>query len=300
MQISTNAFFRQNTENIQDLKSQTVKLQQQISTGTQVNVASDDPVAFSDLALLKARDSRLQQYGRNIDIARQSLSLEESSLTQATNILTRLHELSIQGANDTLTAADRKLMANEVKGLSDSLFQLANTVDANGKPVFGGFQSNLPFEKTADGAVVYKGDSYETKQSVGDHETITTGFSGHNVFDTVPLGGGPSKSVFQIVKAMGDALANGETPATAHDDLAAALDHITGQMAMVGSRTAVLDAAQTKLDSIKTATTSQMSILQDTDMEKAISELTQKMTNLNAAQASFVKIADMSLFNYLK
>jgi flagellar hook-associated protein 3 FlgL len=177
---------------------------------------------------------------------------------------------------------------------------LANTVDANGKPIFGGFQSGLPFEKRLDGTVVYRGDSFETKQAVGDHEAITTGFSGHNVFDTVPVAGGPAKSVFEIVKAMADALSAGSSPATPHDDLLAALDHITGQVAMVGSRTSVLDAAQTKLESIKTATTSQMSILQDTNMEKAISELTQKMTNLNAAQASFVKIADMSLFNYLK
>ena len=69
---------------------------------------------------------------------------------------------------------------------------------------------------------------------------------------------------------------------------------------MVGSRTAILDSAQQKLESTKTATTSQISILEDTNMEKAISELTQKMTNLNAAQASFVKISDLSLFNYLK
>ena len=61
MQISTNAYFRSQTDNIQDLKTQTIKLQEQISTGKQVNIASDDPVAFSDLAMVKARDSRLHQ-----------------------------------------------------------------------------------------------------------------------------------------------------------------------------------------------------------------------------------------------
>jgi flagellar hook-associated protein 3 FlgL len=300
MQISTNAFFRQNTENLQELKTQTVKLQEEISTGKKVNVASDDPVAFSDLALLKARDSRLQQYGRNIDLGRQRLSLEETSLNQATNIITRLHELSIQGANDTYTAADRKLMSNEVKGLSDSLFALANTVVANGQPIFGGFQSQQPFDKTVDGAVVYKGDSYETEQSVGDHEKVVIGLSGHEVFDRVPLSGSQSKSVFDIVKGMSDALASGDSPATSKDEIAAALEHITAQLSMVGSRTAILDSAQEKLDSTKTTTTAQISILEDTDMEKAISSLTQKMTTLNAAQASFVKISDLSLFNYLK
>ena len=300
MQISTTAFFRQNTETLQELKTQTVKLQEEIATGKKINVASDDPVAFSNLALLKARDSRLQQYGRNIDIARQRLSLEEGSLTQGTNILTRLHELSIEGSNDTYSAADRKMMATEVKGLSDSLYDLANTLDANGQSIFSGFQSGGAFEKTVDGAVIYKGDSYETQQSVGDHEKIVVGLSGHEVFDRVPISGAQSKSVFEIVKAMGDALANGDSPSTTKDELAAALEHITGQLAMVGSRTAILDSAQQKLESTKTATTSQISILEDTNMEKAISELTQKMTNLSAAQASFVKIADLSLFNYLK
>lgn len=301
MQISTNAYFRSQTDNIQELKTQTVKLQEQIATGKQVNLASDDPVAFSDLAMLKARDARLHQYGRNIDNARQRLALEETSLSQSTNILTRLHELAIQGANDTLTAADRKLMANEVKGLAKSLLGLANTQDANGLPIFGGFQSDLPFQQTTeDGHVFYKGDSYEVEQVVGDHERVTVGFSGHNVFGRVPVGSGPSKSVFEIVKALGDALANGESPATGKDYINAALDHITGQLALVGSRTAILDSAQEKLDAAKTATTSQISILEDTNMEKAISELRQKLTTLDAAQASFVKIADLSLFNYLK
>ncbi len=300
MQISTSAFFRQNTENLQELKTQTVKLQEEISTGKKVNIASDDPVAFSDLALLKARDSRLQQYSRNIDVARQRLSLQESSLNQATNIITRLHELSIQGANDTLTVADRKLMSTEVKGLGDSLYDLANTLDANGQPIFGGYQSEAAFEKTVDGAVIYRGDAYETQQAVGDHEKIVVGLSGHEVFDRVPMSGAQSKSVFEIVKEMGDALANGDSPATGRDEIASALEHVTAQLALVGSRSAILDTAAQKLQSTQTATTSQISILEDTNMEKAISELTQKMTTINAAQASFVKISDLSLFNYLK
>jgi len=300
MQISTNAYFRSQTENIQDLKTQTVKLQEQIATGKQLNIASDDPVAFSDLAMLKARDARLQQYGRNIDVARQKLTLEETALSQSTNILTRIHELSIQGANDTLSKVDRQLIATEVRGLSDTLFGLANTLDANGLPIFGGFQSGLPFEKSDSGAVIYHGDSFEVEQAVGDHERVTVGFSGHNVFDRVPISGSSSKSVFEIVKAIGDALQNGDSPMTGKNEIAAALDHILGQQALVGARVSTLDAAQEKLDSSKTATTAQISILEDTDMEKAISQLKQKLTTLDAAQASFVKIADLSLFNYLR
>ena len=300
MQISTNSYFRQNTENFQDLKTQAAKLQEQISTGKKINAASDDPVSFSDLALLKARDVRLAQYKRNIDVARQTLTLEDSALKQASNLLTRLKELAIQGSNDSLSAADRKLVGIEAKGLTDSLIDLANTKDSNGLPIFGGFKSDNPFQRQVDGSIVYQGDSNKTLQAVGDDAQVTVGFSGHEVFNRVAMGNGPSKSVFEIVTAISDALADGKTPITPNDDIAKALDHIISQQAEVGSRLSLLDNAEQKLQDNQTATTAQISILQDTDIEKAVTDLQKKLTTLEAAQTSFVKIAQLSLFNYLR
>lgn len=300
MQISTNSYFRQNTENFQELKSQAAKLQEQISTGKKITAASDDPVAFSDLALLKARDARLAQYKRNIDVARQTLTLEDAALQQASNLLTRVKELAITGSNDSLSAGDRKLVAIEAKGLEDSLLDLANTKDSNGLPIFGGFASGNPFQRQVDGSIVYKGDANKTQQAVGDDAQVTVGFSGHEVFDRVPMGTGPSKSVFTIVKAISDALADGKTPLTPTDDIAKALDHVISQQAEVGSRLSLLDNAEQKLQDNQSATTAEISILQDTDIEKAVTNLKQKLTTLDAAQTSFVKIAQLSLFNYLR
>jgi flagellar hook-associated protein 3 FlgL len=301
MQISTNSYFRQSTDNFQELKTQAAKLQEQIATGKKITAASDDPVSFSDLALLKARDVRLAQYKRNIDNARQTLTLEDSALQQASNLLTRVKELAIQGSNDSLSPADRQLVAIEVRGLEDSLLQIANTQDSNGLPVFGGFSSGRPFERMIDGSIQYtKGDANKTQQQVGDDAFVTVGFSGHEVFNRVPMGNGPSKSVFDIVKAVGDALGDGKTPLTPNDDIAKALDHIISQQAEVGSRLSLLDNAEQKLQDDQTATTAQISTLQDTVIEKAVTELQKKLTTLDAAQTSFVKIAQLSLFNYLK
>lgn len=300
MQISTNSYFRQSTDNFQDLKTQAAKLQEQIATGKKISAASDDPVAFSDLALLKARDVRLAQYKRNIDVARQTLTLEDTSLQQASNLLTRVKELAIQGSNDSLSPGDRQLVAIEVKGLEDSLLQIANTQDSNGLPIFGGFSSGRPFERQVDGSIDYKGDANKTLQQVGDDAFVTVGFSGHEVFNRVPMGSGASKSVFEIVKAVGDALASGKTPLTPNDDIAKALDHVISQQAEVGSRLSLLDNAELKLQDNQTATTAQISTLQDTVIEKAVTELQKKLTTLDAAQTSFVKIAQLSLFNYLK
>ena len=300
MQISTNSYFRQSTDNFQDLKTQAAKLQEQISTGKKISAASDDPVAFSDLALLKARDLRLAQYKRNIDVARQTLTLEDTALQQASNLLTRVKELAISGSNDSLSPGDRQLVAIEVKGLEESLLQIANTLDSNGLPIFGGFSSGKPFQRQVDDSIVYNGDANKTQQAVGDDAFVTVGFSGHEVFNRVPMGSGASKSVFEIVKAVGDALADGKTPLTPNDDIAKALDHIIGQQAEVGSRLSLLDNAEQKLQDNQTATTAQISILQDTVIEEAVTELQKKLTTLEAAQSSFVKIAQLSLFNYLR
>ena len=300
MQISTNSYFRQNTESFQDLKAQAAKLQEQISTGKKIAAASDDPVSFSDLALLKARDARLAQYKRNIDVARQTLTLEDAALQQASNLLTRVKELVITGSNDSLSSGDRQLVGIEAKGLEDSLLDLANTKDSNGLPIFGGFVSGNPFQRQVDESIVYKGDANKTQQAVGDDAQVTVGFSGHEVFDRVPMGNGPSKSVFAILKAISDALADGKSPVTPNDDIAKALDHIISQQAEVGSRLSLLDNAEQKLQDNQTATTAQISILQDTDIEKTVTDLKQKLTTLEAAQTSFVKIAQLSLFNYLR
>jgi flagellar hook-associated protein 3 FlgL len=208
--------------------------------------------------------------------------------------------LSINATNDTLSATDRKNVAIEAKGIEDSLLDLANTKDSNGLPIFGGFVSGNPFVKQVDGSIVYRGDANTTQQAVGDDAQVTVGFSGHDVFDRVPMDSGPSKSVFEIVSAVANALADGKSPATPGDDISKALDHIISQQAEVGSRLSLLDNADQKLQDNQTATTAQISILQDTNVEQAVTDLQKKLTTLDAAQTSFVKIAQLSLFNYLK
>lgn len=67
MQVSTNQFFRTQNDNMVDLQTKVANLQNKISTGKQLEIPSDDPVAFSDAARYKHELSRLEQFGRNIE-----------------------------------------------------------------------------------------------------------------------------------------------------------------------------------------------------------------------------------------
>ncbi len=131
----------------------------------------------------------------------------------------------------------------------------------------------------------------------GDMLTIST---------TPPSG----KSIFS---SLSDLVALLETPAsgaagrpnltqglaTANTNFSSALDNILMVRASVGARMKeleVLDSAGDERDVQYAATLSE---LQDLDYVKAISELSLQKTTLEAAQQSFLKIINLSLFNYL-
>lgn len=85
----------------------------------------------------------------------------------------------------------------------------------------------------------------------------------------------------------------------ANTNLSNALDNVLTVRASVGTRLKeleTLDAAGEDRD-IQYAQT--LSDLQDLDYVKAISELSLKATSLEAAQKSYLKIMDLSLFNYI-
>jgi hypothetical protein len=55
MQVSTSTFFRRQTDTMSDLKTESAQLQQKIATGKKLALPSDEPVAFSEVSVLKSR-----------------------------------------------------------------------------------------------------------------------------------------------------------------------------------------------------------------------------------------------------
>jgi flagellar hook-associated protein 3 FlgL len=300
MQISTSTFFRQQSENITDLKTQTAQLEERIATGKKVTKPSDDPVAFSAVSILKARQARLEQYDKTAQGLTQRLSTEDSVLTQVTNILTRVKELTVQASNDTYSTADRKAIAAEVTSLNSELVALANTKTGDGSYLFSGYLANQQPFSTTNGLTAYHGDTGRLSLTIADDTEMEVSSSGHEVFMAVKTGANSAKSVFEIVQTITNNLNAGQTPSASLTDLQSASDHINGYHAINGARLARVNSTSDTLTSDMLATKSRLSSLEDTDIEKAITELKQKMTSLEAAQSSFVRASELSLFNYLK
>jgi flagellar hook-associated protein 3 FlgL len=82
-------------------------------------------------------------------------------------------------------------------------------------------------------------------------------------------------------------------------DLDQGLGNILSVRATMGSRLREIDALQTTGDELSLQYKDTLSKIQDTDYNKAISDLTQQKMILQAAQQSFASVSKLSLFNYL-
>ena len=78
-----------------------------------------------------------------------------------------------------------------------------------------------------------------------------------------------------------------------------ALEKVINTRASIGLRLNEIDSLQAAGDNVSLQLKSTLSQLQDTDYNKAASELAQQNLMLQAAQQSFVKVTNLSLFNYL-
>ena len=85
----------------------------------------------------------------------------------------------------------------------------------------------------------------------------------------------------------------------AQDNINSALDNVLTVRSTVGSRLREIDALDGGGQDLDIQYKQTLAALQDLDYTKALSNFAQTQTTLQAAQQSFIKIANLSLFNYI-
>ncbi|MBR9869606.1 MAG: flagellar hook-associated protein 3 [Gammaproteobacteria bacterium] len=186
VRISSQQIFSGGINRMQDINSDLVKTQQQISTGKKVNKPSDDPVAAARILKLDQNLSRVETYQRNADLADNRLKQEESALSSAIDIIQRVRELTVQAGNGSLSANDRKSISSELKERLGQLADVANTRDASGEYIFSGFQGGSPAFVKEDGAWTYNGDEGQRVLEIDDGVTVPISDHGKGIFGNVP------------------------------------------------------------------------------------------------------------------
>lgn len=187
MRISTGQMFQQNTNSILKNQSETNKTLQHLSTGKRVNTAGDDPVASIAIDNLNQKNTQVSQYVKNIDYAKNHLSITESKLGSTDSLMTTMRAQFLQGINGSLSAADRQIIADEMKASMKELLSIANTKDESGNYMFAGFKTNSqPFAFDNTGTMVYSGDSGERTANVASGVQVGINAPGDSTFMKAP------------------------------------------------------------------------------------------------------------------
>jgi len=165
---------RENTELAGELQN----VQKQIATGKRIVNMSDEPWTISQVHMLREETSLQSVFKGSSNLARTLLSQAENGLSQSMNVMSRLKQLAVQGANDTYTLTDLEDMAEEVGNLKERLVNLANT-EFNGRYVFAGTAYDTP---PFDSSYTYVGSTTEVSIDVSSNAKVEAGFDGSDVF----------------------------------------------------------------------------------------------------------------------
>ena len=299
MQVSTKIFNKQSVETFSDLTGQIQKKQEQVASGKELTQPSDDPVRAARVMIVKEQRAQNDQYLRNIDISYVKLSLTESALEQAGNLATRAYELAIQARSQT-NAGGRSVLAIEMKGIRDSIRDLANSTDPSGRSIFGGFKITLPpFAVDNAGKTNFVGDRGAHMVRISPTMELQTAIDGSSAFDRVPSEAGGFTSVFSMLDSMIEDLEAGDVEDLPIDDMKNAASHFADQRALIGAQMNKAQNQRTLLENRNLILTENIGEMEDADLGKIVTDLQNLLVNKEVAQKAFSMISQLNLFDMI-
>lgn len=99
----------------------------QLSSGSRITKAADDAAGLSISETLKSTVRGYTQARRNANDAISMVQVTEGGLSEVSNILTRLRELGVQAASDTVGDRERGFIDLEVQQLKNEIQRIAQT-----------------------------------------------------------------------------------------------------------------------------------------------------------------------------
>jgi flagellar hook-associated protein 3 FlgL len=184
-------------------------MQSQIATGKRIRELRDDPMAASHAVRYESYLARLARFETNSLAAEERLNFTDGYLRNASDILQRVRELAVEGANGVYTKEDTAKMASEVNELLGELVTIANAVGPDGKRLFAGDKAYTEPFRVVSG-MVEGGEGAEMAVRVeyrGAGASRTTEIAEHNYLE-LDIGGGEAfwaerMQVFPDVDASG-------------------------------------------------------------------------------------------------
>ena len=301
MRISTSWQFHVGVTQMQNQQSKLTDTQLKMATGKKYLTPSENPQAAASLIDFNQRIKVYQQHQDNIGVVRQRLEQENSAIDAGLDVVMQIRDLALQSFNDLNQGTNREQIAGEIEQLKDQLLSIANTQNPNGEYIFSGYASDKPAFGPSPTYTPPTGAA-QRSLAIGPARTMTDGDIGESVFgvvDTSSPAAGNISNIFQAIDQLTTDLRNNAPQNASLTDLDNALNLMSNAQVSVGARLNTLDVQESLNEDFITDHKAIVSEIGDLDYAEAISNFNLQDVALKAAQQTFTKVQNLSLFNYL-
>ncbi len=255
----------------QILSRQIAEQQNAIATGIRVARPSQDPAAWSQISSVGTEMGNIAAWLSNIDSVRATAAQVEDSLSQIADGLVRAKELAIQAASASTGAPARAIIAEEFRAVRAQISDILTSRDAQGQSLFpDGSALAVPVDRQTQLSGQLNRSEFGSILAVLD-----------GALSAIVSGSDADRSqALTTVNALFDTLSTAQT-----------------RNGLVQQRLETLEVQHQQTGLVQSEW---RSAARDTDISASISLMQKLMVNLQAAQASYARIAQNSLFDFLR
>lgn len=117
-----------------------------LSSGQRITKSADDAAGMAISEKLKAEIRSVRQADRNANDGISMVQVAEGGLNETQNILTRLRELAIQSASDTVGDTERAFTNMEYQNLVQEMDRISKVTEFNGQKLLDGTGEKYDFQ----------------------------------------------------------------------------------------------------------------------------------------------------------
>ncbi len=274
-----------------------------VATGKRINKPSDDPLGTRDVLNYRTILASIEQYNQNIDRGSMHFELTETVLDEVDSYLVEAKKFaSSYGNGSTVTEA-----LGEVKGIYDSIMNLANSKIGENYLFAGHVTNTAPFSRNADATdgtaddwtAVYNGDDGDINVLVNDNTEVKVNATGEDVFG-VGLAP-PAADVFGALENVIIAMEAGNAAGVSAEiaNIQSSIDQVQNVATQISIYATRMESAQNYLNQYQVKIEDLLYDTENVDMAQAIVEMQLQeatyLTNLQTAS----KIIQPSLVDYI-
>jgi flagellar hook-associated protein 3 FlgL len=296
-------------------------LQEQVSSGLNVNKPSDDPLTARQLLTLQNEIDAGKQSASNITKGTLLLNVTNTALGGMADIMTQVKTAAGAMVSGTTDATSKASAISNLTQLKAQLIDLGNTQYGN-QYIFAGFKNTKPFDTTT--AVIpgtspalstetgtFTGTSDALNVEIAPGSQVATNVSGGDLLrggtpppavGTGATAGTSPVDVLGSIDALIKSISTGDTAGIQDGikNMAAASDQITSSETKVAGSLTRMTNAQTMITNNQNTLESAYGDKQNVDLAKAGVELSLLTTAFNASLSATAKVTQLTLLDYMK